>query len=261
MNLSPLIIAHRGSSGIAPENTLIAFQKAIETGVDRIEMDLRQTIDGEVVVLHDKTINRTTNGWGSIRKLSLKKAKKYSAGSWFHHEYSAERIPTFREVLELVDGRATLLLEIKDGSPYHHGIEHNIIKILNEYQAHEWCIVQSFNDRIINNFRALPDLHSDIQKLFTAFIPVAPFYGGSKFSYKRLKKYEFAEEVNINYKYVSPRVVRKVHEMGKKVNVWTVNETANQLKYIRMGVDGIITDFPNRLKVLLSESHSNRLIS
>lgn len=251
MNRLPLVIAHRGASGLAPENTLTAFKKAIDLGVDRIEMDLRQTIDGEVVVLHDKTINRTTNGWGSIRKLSLKKARKYSAGSWFHHSYSAERIPTFREVLELVNGRATLLLEIKDGSPYHHNIEGNILKLLDEYQAHKWCIVQSFNDRIINNFRSLPDLHSDIHKLFAAFIPVAPFYGGSKFSYKRLRRYEFAHEVNINYKYVNPRVVRKVHEMGKKVNVWTVNEIENQNKYIKMGVDGIITDYPDRLKSLL----------
>ena len=246
MSNIPLIIAHRGASGLA------AFTKAIEIGVDRIEMDLRQTIDGEVVVLHDKTINRTTNGWGSIRKISLKKAKRYSAGSWFHHDFSSERIPTFREVLELVDGKTTLLLEIKDGSPYHHGIERNIIRLLNEYDAHDWCIVQSFNDRILNNFRALPDLHSDIQKLFSAFIPVAPFYGGSRFSYKRLRNYEFAQEVNISYKYVNPLVVRKVHEMKKKVNVWTVNQPENLVKYMKMGVDGIITDYPDRLKAIIS---------
>lgn len=252
MSNIPLIIAHRGASGLAPENTLAAFTKAIEIGVDRIEMDLRQTIDGEVVVLHDKTINRTTNGWGSIRKISLKKAKRYSAGSWFYHDFSSERIPTFREVLELVDGKTTLLLEIKDGSPYHHGIERNIIRLLNEYDAHDWCIVQSFNDRILNNFRALPDLHSDIQKLFSAFIPVAPFYGGSRFSYKRLRNYEFAQEVNISYKYVNPLVVRKVHEMKKKVNVWTVNQPENLVKYMKMGVDGIITDYPDRLKAIIS---------
>jgi len=243
MNNRPLIIAHRGASGLAPENTLAAFAKAIELGVDRIEMDLRQTIDGEVVVLHDKTINRTSNGWGSVRKLSLKKCKRYSAGSWFHHDFSSERIPTFREVLELVKGKA---------SPYHHGIEKNIVDLVNEFDAHEWCIVQSFNDRVLKNFRDLPDLHSDIQKLFAAFIPVAPFYGGSRFSYKRVRRYEFADEININYKYVNPRVVRKMHEMGKKVNVWTVNQPENLKKYMEMGVDGIITDFPDRLNSILN---------
>jgi len=248
---NPLIIAHRGASGLAPENTLAAFDKAIEIGVDRIEMDLRQTIDGEVVVIHDKTIMRTTNGWGSIRKLSLNRLKRYSAGSWFHHEFSKERVPTFREVLELVNGKTTLLLEIKNGSPYHHGIERNIINLVNEYKANDWCIVQSFNDKVLKNFRELPQLSSDIQKLFHAFIPVAPFYGGSKFSYKRLRRYNFADEVNINYKYVNPRVVRKVHQMGKKVNIWTVNDRQDMKKYVEMGVDGIITDYPDRLKQLL----------
>lgn len=254
MNGSPKVIAHRGASGIAPENTLIAFQKALEIGVDRIEMDLRQTLDGEVVVMHDKTIMRTTNGWGSVRKLSLKKLKSYSAGSWFHPDFEDEKIPTFKEVLELVNGQTTLLLEVKDGSPYHYGIESNIVKLVNEYQANDWCIVQSFNDRILNNFKKLPELQSDMQKLFAAFIPVAPFYGGSKFSYKRLKRYTFAKEINISYKYVTPRVVRKVHEMGKKVNVWTVNDMASLKKFYEMGVDGIITDYPDRLKDIIANS-------
>ena len=251
----PLVIAHRGASGLAPENTLSAIAKAIEIGVDRIEMDLRQTIDGEVIVLHDKTIIRTTNGWGSARKLPLKKIKRYSAGSWFHPDFSAERIPTFREVLELVNGRATLLLEVKDGSPYHHGIEKRIIELVNEYKANEWCIVQSFNDRILNNFRKLPEFDADMQKLFAAFIPVAPFYGGSKFTYKRLRRYDFAREVNINRRYVNPRVVRKVHDMGKKVNVWTVNETEALAKFVKWGVDGIITDYPDRLRKVIGDSH------
>jgi glycerophosphoryl diester phosphodiesterase len=250
----PLVIAHRGASGLAPENTLAAFERALEIGVDRIEMDLRQTLDGEVVVLHDKTIVRTTNGWGSVRKLPLKKLRRYSAGSWFDPDFSAERVPTFREVLELVKGRTTLLLEVKDGSPYHPEIERRIIDLVNEYSAHEWCIVQSFNDRILNNFRKLPELHTDIQKLFAAFIPVAPFYGGSKFTYKRLRRYDFAQEVNINRAYVNPRVVRKVHNMGKKVNVWTVNDRESLRKFVDWGVDGIITDYPNRLKAVLGEN-------
>ncbi len=253
MSKKPLIIAHRGASGLAPENTLPAFEKALEIGVDRIEMDLRQTIDGEVVVIHDKTIMRTTNGWGSVRKLSLNRIKRYSAGAWFHHSFSEVKVPTFREVLELVQGRATLLLEIKNGSPYHHGIESNILKLINEFEAHDWCIVQSFNDRVLSNFRKSPKLQSDVQKLFEAFIPVAPFYGGSRFSYKRVKTYDFAEEININYRYVNPRVVRKVHQLGKKVNVWTVNQEVNLKKYTDMGVDGIITDFPDVLKRIIEK--------
>lgn len=251
MKNKPLNIAHRGASGLVPENTLIAFEKAIELGVDRIEMDLRQTIDGEVIVLHDKTIKRTTNGWGSARKLSLNRIKKYSAGSWFHHKYSDEKVPTFREVLKLVNGRTKLLLEVKDGSPYHHGIERNIIKLIDEHNAQDWCIVQSFNDIVLKNFRTLPNLHSDVQKLFEIVIPVAPFYGGSQFSYKALRRYDFAQEVNVNFKNVTPLVVEKIHKMGKKINVWTVNDEYDLKMFIEMGVDGIITDYPDRLKYLL----------
>ena len=251
MKNKPLIIAHRGASGLAPENTLIAFEKAIEIGVDRIEMDLRQTIDGEVIVLHDKTLKRTTNGWGSVRKLSLSKVKRYSAGSWFHYDYSSEKVPTFKEVLELVNGRTTLLLEIKDGSPYHHGIEKHVIDLINKYNAHEWCIVQSFNDRVLKNFRSLPGLNSSVQKLFEIVIPVAPFYGGSKFTYKSVQSYDFAQEVNVNFKNVTPLVVRKIHKMGKKINVWTVNDEYDLKLFVDWGVDGIITDYPDRLKKIL----------
>lgn len=253
MKKKPLIIAHRGASGLVPENTLIAFEKAIEIGVDRIEMDLRQTIDGEVIVLHDKTIRRTTNGWGSARKLSLKKIQRYSAGSWFHYDFSTEKVPTFKEVLELVAGRTTLLLEIKDGSPYHHGIEKNVIDLIDKYDAHKWCIVQSFNDKVLRNFRQLPGLNSDVQKLFEIVIPVAPFIGGSKFTYKGIRHYDFAQEVNVNFKNVTPLVVRKVHKMGKKINVWTVNDEFDLRLFVEMGVDGIITDYPDRLKRILEE--------
>ncbi|MBL4709462.1 MAG: hypothetical protein JKY48_13585 [Flavobacteriales bacterium] len=252
MKNRPLIIAHRGASGLVPENTLIAFKKAIEIGVDRIEMDLRQTIDGEVIVLHDKTIKRTTNGWGSVRKLSLKRVQRYSAGSWFHYDFGAEKVPTFREVLELVNGRTTLLLEIKDGSPYHHGIEKNVIELINEYDAHDWCIVQSFNDKVLKNFRALPELNSDVQKLFEIVIPVAPFYGGSRFTYKSVRSYDFAQEVNVNFKNVTPLVIRKLHKMGKKINVWTVNDNYDLNRFVEMGVDGIITDYPDRLKKIIA---------
>jgi len=249
----PLIIAHRGASGLVPENTLVAFEKAIEIGVDRIEMDLRQTLDGVVIVLHDKTLKRTTNGWGSVRKMSKTKIQRYSAGSWFHYDFSKERVPTFRQVLELVNGRTTLLLEIKDGSPYHHGIEKNVIDLINEYNAQDWCIVQSFNDKVLKNFRALPGLNSHVQKLFEIVIPVAPFYGGSKFSYKSIRFYDFAQEVNVNFKNVTPLVVRKIHKMNKKINVWTVNDEYDLRLFVEMGVDGIITDFPDRLKRILAE--------
>lgn len=247
----PLNIGHRGAAGLAPENTLSSIQMAMDYNVDRIEIDLRQTLDGVVVVLHDKTINRTTTGRGQVANMTFNRLRKFSAGSKFSFDYRHEKVPSFREVLELVNGKSILLLEIKEGSPYHPCIEKNIIKLILEYNASQWCIVQSFNDSVLKNFRKLPELQSNIQKLFVAIVPIAPFYGGSRFNYKKLAHYDFAEELNIKYQNVTPLVVKKIHEQGKKVNVWTVNEPTQMEKFVKMGVDGIITNYPDRLNNLL----------
>ena len=249
----PLKIGHRGAAGLAPENTLSSIQMALDHNMDRIEIDLRQTLDGVVVVLHDKTINRTTTGKGQVAKMTFKRLRKYSAGRKFSFEYRDEKVPSFREVLELVKGQSILLLEIKQGSPYHQGIEKRIIDLILEYDASSWCIVQSFNDSVLKNFMKLPELQSDIQKLFVAVVPIAPFYGGSMLNYKKLKNYDFAEEFNIKYQNVSSQLVRKIHEMGKKVNVWTVNNSSQMEKLIKMKVDGIITNYPDRLNKVLEK--------
>jgi len=249
----PLKIGHRGAAGLAPENTLSSIQMAMDFQMDRIELDLRQTLDGVVVVLHDKTINRTTTGRGQVANMTYNRLRKYSAGSKFSFEYRHERVPSFKEVLELVNGKCKLLLEIKQGSPYHPGIEKNIIKLILEYNASEWCIVQSFNDSVLKNFRKLPELQSNIQKLFVAIVPIAPYYGGSQFSYKKIAHYDFAEEFNIKYQNVTPLVVKRIHEMGKKINVWTVNDSFHMEKFTKMGVDGIITNYPDRLNKVLEK--------
>src|SRR5690606_28509304 len=126
--------------------------------MDRIELDLRQTLDAVVVALHDKTINRTTTGRGKVQNMTFNRLRKYSAGIKFYPQYRDEKVPSFKEILELVNGKSILLLEIKQGSPYHPGIEKNIIKLILEHNASDWCIVQSFNDTVLKNFRKLPEL-------------------------------------------------------------------------------------------------------
>ena len=101
----PLKIGHRGAAGLAPENTLSSIQKAMDYEMDRIELDLRQTLDGVVVVLHDKTINRTTDGRGQVANMTFNRLRKYSAGSKFSPQYRDEKVPSFKEVLELVNGK------------------------------------------------------------------------------------------------------------------------------------------------------------
>lgn len=117
-----MVIAHRGFSGQAPENTLASFQKAVELGSDMIELDVRFSKDGQVVVIHDDTIDRTTNGRGKVADYTLKELKQFDAGSWFAPQFSGERIPTLKEVLELVKGKVLVNIEIKDESPGQYKI-------------------------------------------------------------------------------------------------------------------------------------------
>jgi glycerophosphoryl diester phosphodiesterase len=109
----PLIIGHRGAAGLAPENTLASIEKALSLGVDRIEIDIHQTKDNVLVVIHDETLERTTNGKGKIKDLTYREILKYSAGAKFSPACENEKVPTLAEVLDLIDGKSQLLIELK----------------------------------------------------------------------------------------------------------------------------------------------------
>ena len=143
-------VAHRGASGIAPENTLTAFNKAIEIGVDAVELDLHSTADGEVVVIHDPSLDRTTNLCGPINQTSLEKIKQADAGSWFHPQFKGETIPTFEEALACIAGKSIAVLEIKDSS-----ITESVVKTIVEMSLLESVVIISFNISDLNTVRAI----------------------------------------------------------------------------------------------------------
>lgn len=227
------IIGHRGAAGLAPENTLAAIQKAIDLKVDRIEIDVHQTADNEVIVLHDITIDRTTTGVGEVKKMTLAEIKQFSAGAKFGKEFEGEKIPTLAEVLKLINGKVPLIIEIKYGNSYYNNIEKNVLAIVNQHNAKNWCMVHSFKDEVLENIYHL-DNTFPLHKLFIA-----------RFFYN-LKKYPYISEYSVNYHFVNKRLVKRVHQLGKKINVWTVNEPKLIAKMKRLGVDGIITNFPNQ---------------
>ncbi len=115
-NSAFLVIAHRGASGYAPENTLASIRKGLDMGADMVEIDIHLSKDGEVVVIHDATLERTTDGTGKVQSKTLEELKKLNAGSWFGKEFSQEKIPTLKEVIDLMDGKALLLIELKNDS-------------------------------------------------------------------------------------------------------------------------------------------------
>lgn len=234
-----LNIAHRGASGVAPENTLSAFKKAIELCADMIEFDVHQTKDGEVVISHDKNLKRTSGKDVFIEDLTLEEVKKIDVGSWFSPEFADERIPTLKEVISLIKGKIGMNIEIKKGKKFYPDIEEKIVKILEENDLIEPCIITSFHSSCIERIKKL-NPYIAIGKLFTfsIFNPKENLVFG----------------VNALHPYwlvVSPWFVKEAHKDHLRVNVWTVNSTSVMERLVKMGVDGIITNYPDRLAIVI----------
>lgn len=248
-NQKPVVIAHRGASGVAPENTLAAFSKAIDFGADVIELDVHLSQDGEVIVIHDHTVDRTTGGTGHIEHLTLAEIKKLDAGSWFGEAFAGEPVPTLREALELIDGRATVLIEIKwPEKGLYVGIEKKIVKLVQEMNAGAWCEYQSFNTRVVENLLKM-DSTLPVYKLIVGKLPLLPLYYDDGFRVGNpIKKWKGRVlGVNPNRKFANARFIKKAHEAGLVVYSWTVNkdEHLNELK--ERGIDGIISNYPQKL--------------
>ncbi len=228
----PLIIAHRGGALLGNENSISCLSNGMELGSDMVEIDVHQTLDGELVVCHDATIDRTTDGKGAIESMTLDSLRQFHILDFKTGEATDEMIPTLGEVLALVaDGRSRglncgLLLEVKRKKGQYEGIEAKILQELNDYDAHSWTIIQSFDDSVIENVFAL-DPTMPVQKLAV----MKTF---------KCEKYGYAS--GINTMFVSKAMVRKCHEAGKTVFVWTVNDPKKAPKY---PVDGIITNRPD----------------
>ncbi|WP_428814718.1 glycerophosphodiester phosphodiesterase [Streptomyces albus subsp. chlorinus] len=249
---SPLAVAHRGASGYAPENTLAAVDKAHELGIDWVENDVQRTKDGELVVLHDTTLSRTTdveqrfpgrNPW-KVSDFTLKEIKTLNAGSWFGNEFAGERIPTLREFLDRVTSNGqNLLLELKSPELYP-GIERETLGQLgregwlDHRHTRNRLIVQSFNKN------AVAEIHKRNAAVKTGFLGT-PKTG-------ELKDFaRFTDQINPTYADATKDYVRAVqalkgpHHKRMEVFTWTVNDAATARKVADAGVDGIISNKPD----------------
>ena len=234
-----LITGHRGAAGLAPENTLAAVKKGLQSGADRIEIDVHQTRDSVIVVLHDLTLDRTTNGSGLVKDQLFEEIRKLHAGS----PGDTLRIPTLDEVLAQVNGRATLCIEIKHGNAYYPGIERRVADLIRQHQAQAWTIIFSFEDEVLTEMHSIaPDLQ--LLKLFVAKFPGLPFGYDGSFRRLGLTDYPHVQEFGVYYYFANRSLLRQAHSLGKKVQVWTVNDPMYKRRLVNIGVDGIITDFP-----------------
>ena len=241
------VTAHRGASGYAPENTISAINKALEIGVDRIEVDVQQTADGEIVCLHDKKLNRTTGSKGKVKKFTYQELQTVNAYDQFESEFPNEKIPLLRDVFELMDGSVEFVIEIKAGRNYYPGIEDSVANMITRFGAEKWALVHSFNDRVLEY---LDDNYSSIrlQKLFVSKPSWLTLMLDFKLHFASLKDYDYVEGFGVGKGGVDARLVRNIHALGQVIHVWTVNKEEDIEKMLELGVDGIISNYPDRVK-------------
>lgn len=238
------ITGHRGAAGLAPENTLISIKKALELGVARIEVDVRQTKDKVIVCMHDKIVDRTTNGKGAINKLRYSELTKLDAGIKFSKQFEGERVPTLEEVMQLIKGKSKLIIGIEGGDELYPGIEKQVVHLINKHNAKDWAIVHSFNDSVLVRLHTI-DENIVLHKLLIADFPLFYLIYDDSFRVTNLEFYDFVDEFSCYYPFTTKRLIKKIHGLGKKINVWTVNDSITLNRLINLGVDGIITDYPN----------------
>lgn len=230
-----LAIAHRGASGHAPENTFAAFRKALAMGAGFIETDLQLSRDARLVAIHDATVNRTTNGQGAVHDLTLAELRRLDAGSWFGSEFAGERIPTIEEILDFAKKHDMVFyLELKPSGSW--GGEHALISALRESGEIARTVVISFDPPILANVRKIePTVMTGL--LFDGQIsdPLA-------------KAVEIgARQLAVRGSLVTPRLLKEARQRDLQVVCWTVNHPAHMRLLVEAGVDGIISDYPDRL--------------
>jgi glycerophosphoryl diester phosphodiesterase len=232
-----LRIAHRGASGHCPENTRASFLRAIELGADMVELDCQRTRDGAVVVIHDETLDRTTTGKGRVRDRTLKEIKALDAGSWFGPEFAGEEVLTLEEAVDLLRGQVELNLEIK-GEDAPGRLEIQCVGIVRSLRFFDQTVFSSFTPA---RMRLVRDLGED------ARIGILVDRGGSWNDGLALAAELGAEAIHPERTLVRAATVSEAHGLSLEVRTWPVNRPNDIVSLAALGVDGIFSDYPERL--------------
>ena len=234
----PLVIAHRGYRAKFPENTLVAFEAAISAGADMIELDVLLTKDRKMVVIHDESLDRTTNGQGMVRDYTLSELKTFDAGSRLDARFKGERLPTLQEVLDLVNKQVLINIEIKRSAyePHHppDAIENQVIELVARKNAVENVLISSFEWRVLENLAVLKKAPA------IALLSQYPELGNPLEACKRLGAFSWHPSSLL----LKKEHVRKMHEAGILVFPWNVDTLEDLTRMLEMDVDGLIVDDP-----------------
>jgi Glycerophosphoryl diester phosphodiesterase len=237
-----LNIAHRGFSGYYPENTMLAFRKAVEVGCDGIETDLHMTKDGVIVICHDEKIDRTTDGTGFILNYTYEELCKFDAGIKYGEQFKKERIPSIDEFLNYVKDKNLLInFELKNNIILYEELEQKVIQKVHEFKIEKNIILSSFNHYSMIRVKEIDN------SIKTGLLYEATLY----------KVDEYAEMVGADALHpfypavMDNKIVEDIKKKGIMINAYTVNEEEDMKRLIALGIDGIITNYPDRLKKII----------
>lgn len=239
----PMIFAHRGAKKYAPENTLASFALAVEQGADAVELDAKLSADAKVMVIHDQTVDRTTDGKGKVNQLALKELKKLDAGSFFDVRFAGERIPTLDEVFECVGKKIFINVELTNYTSRNDQLVPLVVELVKRHGLQRSVLFSSFFP--VNLRRAqtlLPE------------VPVGLLAWGGVLGILNRSALYMKLSPNIVHPYLrdlTPRLMERERRRGRRVHVWTVNKESDLIKMKELGVDGVFTDDPvTALRVL-----------
>ncbi len=239
----PLIVAHRGDSANAPENTLAAFRLALANGADGIELDVMLSADKKLVVIHDDTLDRTTNGHGQVGKTLFAALRELDAGSWFRPEFKGEPIPLLDEVFAELGGKFLINVELKNYKTPKDELPDLVVELVKKHGLGESVLLSSFNGRNLPRAKAIsPEIRTGLLTLPGLLgLPMRGFIG-RRFG---------ADDLNPYYRDVSEQLVQSRHKLGQKVNVWTVDAPDDLRRMHSCGVDMIICNDPAHARQIL----------
>lgn len=229
-----LVIAHRGASGHAPENTMAAFLRALAMGAPAIELDVHQTLDHELVVAHDDDLKRCGRDKRRLKNVHWDDVAKLDVGSWFDKSFAGERLPRLEDVFDILPKTVELHVEIKRGSSVYPGIEERVVDLIHKRNAVSRVLVSSFDHAALYSVRSLDEkvrlgYLMGLTTLQTAL--------------REMKDID-AESLNLSARQTTARIVKAAHDRGRKVLVYTVNTPAERDRLLKLGVDGIFCNYP-----------------
>ena len=235
-------VAHRGASGLAPENTLAAFAKAVAIGVDAVELDVHATRDGHVVAIHDSTLDRTTDATGKVSELTLAELRKADAGMWFGDEFAGQSIPTLAESLSLLKGQAVTVVEIKQ-----QHIAREVVRTIEDAGAVDDVVVISFHPQTIRDVRAAsPFIPTGL--LVKADPGEDPYAQGVELAHRTAEL--GAGMLSLSHTAVTPGLARALRERGISLSTWTVDDVDRMRYLLDCGVGAITSNHPERFSEL-----------